>query len=338
MLSAIVDLLSRVLMDVWGAMSHNWPYLLVSVLVAAAMSVYVGTDRLADWLRRNRWTAITGAVLLATLTPFCSCGTTAMVLGMLVTRTPWAPVVAFMVASPLTSPSELALSVGLFGWPFALTYFLGATGLGFAAGGVAGWMEDRGLLAGQARMRTATGCGTAPAPAALVADGGTGASPAASTVATCERPAPVRQASSGRVVKRLRLPALSAELWRMGRRLLLYFLAYTALAFLVLELLPGNSLVHLLGDNAIWNVPVAALLGIPVYITSEGSLPMVAALMSGGLGAGAAMAFLITGAGTSVPAISGMLVIARRRVVGLVVALLFSGALLLGWLAAITLQ
>jgi hypothetical protein len=58
---------------------------------------------------------------------------------------------------------------------------------------------------------------------------------------------------------------------------------------------------------------------------------MVAALIHGGLGPGAAMAFLVTGAGTSVGAISGAFLIARRRVVALVVALLLAGGVLLGW-------
>jgi uncharacterized membrane protein YraQ (UPF0718 family) len=48
---------------------------------------------------------------------------------------PWAPIVAFMVASPLTSPEELLLSAGLFGWPFALTFLTGTIALGSAAGG-----------------------------------------------------------------------------------------------------------------------------------------------------------------------------------------------------------
>ena len=43
-----------------------------------------------------------GSVVLATPTPFCSCGTTAVVLGMLASRKPWVPIVALMVASPLT--------------------------------------------------------------------------------------------------------------------------------------------------------------------------------------------------------------------------------------------
>lgn len=80
-------------------------------------------------------------------------------------------------------------------------------------------------------------------------------------------------------------------------------------------------------------VPLAALIGIPVYLNTDGSRPLVATLMDGGMGAGPALAFLITGAGTSVGAISGMLLIARRRVVALVVGLLYVGAVALGWLA-----
>ena len=121
----VADLLGRVAGDVWSTMTADWPYLLLSILAAAAVPVYVGTDRLSRWLSQRRWLAIGAAVMLATLTPFCSCGTTAIVLGMLATRTPWAPIVAFMAGpdetvlatSPLTSPEELLLSAGLFGWP-----------------------------------------------------------------------------------------------------------------------------------------------------------------------------------------------------------------------------
>jgi uncharacterized membrane protein YraQ (UPF0718 family) len=56
--------------------------------------------------------------------------------------------------------------------------------------------------------------------------------------------------------------------------------------------------------------------------------------MDGGMGPGPAMAFLVTGAGTSIGAVSGLFVIARTRVVALVVGLLFGGALVLGWLAS----
>ena len=319
MVAWMTDLLGRVTGDVWSTMAADWPYLLLSIIAAATVHVFVGTARLSGWLSRRRWLAIGAAVLLATLTPFCSCGTTAIVLGMLATRTPWAPIVAFMVASPLTSPEELLLSAGLFGWPFALIFFTGTIALGFAAGGVTSLLERTRWLCCQARMRRdecphatcpAPGC----APAAVPAAAGGSAGPGDSTG----------------MAARLRLPELARQLRGPGLRLALYFLGYTAIGYLLIELLPTGFLTSLLSGHSPASIAFAAVLGIPVYITTEASLPMVAALIHGGLGLGPAMAFLVTGAGTSIGAITGAFVIARTRVIALVVALLFTGALVLG--------
>jgi hypothetical protein len=330
-----------------GTLAADWPYLLLSIVAAAAVPVYVGTDRLGAWLSRRRWVAISGAVLLATLTPFCSCGTTAIVLGMIATRAPWAPIVAFMVASPLTSPEELFLSAGLFGWPFALVFFGGTIVLGFAAGAVTSLAERTGWLANQARMRdrtcTSRSCPTAVS-AARAGTTGTGATGTGTTgtcttgggaIATVAPPAlaPVRAG----VAASLRLGQFARELATTGRRLALYFLGYGTIGYLAIELLPAGFLTSMLGGHSAASVVLAAALGIPVYITTEASLPMVAALIHGGLGLGPAMAFLVTGAGTSVGAITGAFVIARARVITLVVALLFTGALSLGWLTGLIL-
>ena len=328
----IADLLGRVAGDVGSTLAADWPYLLVSIVAAAAVPVYVGTDRLGAWLSRRRWVAISGAVLLATLTPFCSCGTTAIVLGMLATRAPWAPIVAFMVASPLTSPEELFLSAGLFGWPFALLFFGGTIVLGFAAGAVTSMIERTGWLAGQARMRDRTCTSrSCPAPASEADAGPADAEiTAAGAVTTIAPPATTVRAG---VLARLRLPQFARELATTGRRLAVYFLGYGTIGYLAIELLPSGLLTSLLGGHPAGSVVLAAALGIPVYITTEASLPMVAALVHGGLGTGPAMAFLVTGAGTSVGAITGAFVIARARLIALAVGLLFAGALALGWLA-----
>ena len=223
-----------------------------------------------------------------------------------------------MVASPLTSPEELLLSAGLFGWPFALIFFIGAIALGFAAGGVTDLLERTGWLAGQTRIRPTTQCphGTCPVPAPDPAPpAGCGSAPAA--------------AGTG-IAARLRLPELARELRGTGRRLALYFVGYSAIGYLLIELLPTGFLTSLLSGHSPASITLAATLGVPVYITTEASLPMVAALVHGGLGLGPAMAFLVTGAGTSIGAITGAFVIARARVIALVVALLFAGALVLG--------
>lgn len=348
-MSAVTDVLGAVVNDVWTTVQHNWPFLLASVVIASAVQVYVGTDRLAGWLRRRTAVAVLGAVALASLTPFCSCGTTAVVLGAMASAVPWAPVVAFMVSSPLTSPEEYVMSAGLFGPTFATTYFVAAIVIGLGAGLAAFLIERTGWLVGQARMTppeaasadaAACGCGTPDATGSAVAQAASRATPGGRTslavieAPTCcptadgepDAPRPAERRPS-------RLPAFRDALLANGRRLAVYFLGFATLGYLIIELIPTEVLTDYLGGDSLLAVPLAALLGVPVYLNADGSLPMVASLMDGGMGAGPALAFLITGAGTSIGAVSGMLVIARWRVVALVVGSLFVGAVGVGWLA-----
>jgi uncharacterized membrane protein YraQ (UPF0718 family) len=313
----VADLLSRVAGDVMATVANVWPFLLISVIAAAAVTTYVGTERVSALLNRRAGMAIGGAVLLATLTPFCSCGTTAVLLGAMAASAPWAPLVAFMVSSPLTSPSELVLSAGLFGWSFALWFFVGTIVLGILAGVITRSIETTGWLRGQARMQTDEGCGGSCAVEPVTLSVGPG------TAAVTELP-PLRQ--------RVRFDDFVTEFVTVGRRIAVFFLAFTAAGYLLIEAIPTDWLSTHLGGDSPLAVPLAALLGIPAYLNTEASLPLVAGLMDGGMGPGPAMAFLVTGAGTSIGAITGLLVIARRRVVGLVVALLFTGSLALGWL------
>lgn len=316
----LVDLLGRVIGDVAATFGRVWPFLAISVVAAAAVSVYVGTDRVSALLRRRSAVATGGAVLLATLTPFCSCGTTAVLLGMMAASAPWAPLVAFMVSSPLTSPSELVFSAGLFGWPFSLIFFLGTIAIGLAAGGVGAILDRSNWLEGQARLddgasRSTGSCDVSQPVAASIGPG---------TASVSEFP-PLR--------KRWKVDEFLTELGSVGRKLLLFFFGFTAVGYLAIEAIPTAWLTDHLGGGSFLAVPLAAVLGIPAYVNTEASLPLVAALMDGGMGPGPAMAFLVTGAGTSIGAISGLFVIARGRVVGLVVALLFLGAPALGFLA-----
>jgi uncharacterized membrane protein YraQ (UPF0718 family) len=245
---------------------------------------------------------------------------------MLATSAPWAPLVAFMVASPLTSPSELVFSAGLLGWPFAIVFFAGTIVLGLVAGGVAAALDKAGWLRNQTRIQPAGEEACASGTCAATQPVAVGIGPG--TAATVELP--TRR-------QRWKLDELTLELRTVGRKLFLFFLGFTAVGYLVIEAIPTAWLTDYLGGDSLFAVPLAALLGIPAYLNTEASLPLVAALMDGGMGTGPALAFLVTGAGTSLGAISGLFIIARGRVVGLVVALLFAGALAMGWLGQLVL-
>ena len=99
----IISLLQYTFGKVLETFSNNWFLLLLSIIISAALKLYVDQDAIARFLRRNAKNSVILSTGVAVATPLCSCGTTAIVLGMMASTIPWAPIVAFLVASPLTS-------------------------------------------------------------------------------------------------------------------------------------------------------------------------------------------------------------------------------------------
>lgn len=304
----MVVLVAKSLTQVLITFTHTWPYLLLSVLVASVLKVHVEPARLRAWLARHQRASVVGAIGLAVLTPLCSCGTMALVLAMLATSMPWAPIVAFMVASPLTSPGQLLFTAGLFGWPFAGFHFTVAILLGFAGAAAAAALESRGWLANQMRLAK---------PALAPIAGGSGA-------AVLIEPATKSPA-------RPQLREYARAIFVEGRRLALLFVSFAFVGYLINNLIPSTWVTALFGSGQTWGVALAATFGLPLYVNSDASLPLVKSFLDSGASPGAAMAFLLTGAGTSVGAVVGALTIARWRVLAVVVATLWLGAVASGY-------
>jgi uncharacterized membrane protein YraQ (UPF0718 family) len=396
-MDTLISLFSSTLAKVWLTFLHNWPFLILSVLVGAALKLYLDPQKVSAFLMRYRRAGVMGATAVAVGTPLCSCGTTAIILGMMSSMMPWAPIVAFMVASPLTSPQELVYSAGLFGWPFAITFFVSSILLGLLGGAVAGLFESRGWLANQSRFgaagmpaqpvgRPAAGrlpllerslpvgqnpanqrlqfagiglgqpaamaCCVSPArdyaqpardfavavaaPVALpvaAAASACGCASPAQTAASCEcdsRAAqpigPLRGMAQVRVTPKLFLK----ETLTLGRQLVLMFFGFAFIGYLLNGLIPAAWVSAIFGAGNRFGVLLSATLGLPLYINSEASMPLVLALIDNGMSQGAALAFLITGAGTSLGALAGALTIARWRVIAVVIGTLWVGAVVAG--------
>ncbi len=328
----LTSLLIKTAGQVWATFAADWPFLVASAVVAAALKVYLDQKQVAAFLQRHRNAGVLIATGAAVTTPLCSCGTTAVVLGMLAGSMPWAPVVAFMVSSPLTSPEELVFSAGLFGWTFGLAFFFASILLGLLGGAAAYLLESRGWLDGQARFRPISGgSGLEAAPdAAAVAQAGV--EPALRTSRSTPEPATGPDARASGASRSGRWGELGRETWVAGKRLALYFFGFAAIGYLLNNLIPSAWVASLFGQGRVYGVPLAAALGIPFYFNTEASMPLARTLLDAGMSHGAVLSFLITGSGTSVGAIAGALTIARWRVVGLVLATLFVGAVAFGYL------
>lgn len=363
-MDAFTQIFINALQQTGLSLLHNWPYLLIGIIVSTLLRLYVNAEKISSFLRRFSGWGVVAATAAAVGTPLCSCGTTAVILGMMASTMPWAPIIAFMVASPLTSPEELFYSAGLFGWPFALAFFAASILLGLAGGAIAAMLDSRGWLANQNRFQAAaavpqpvkTGapvpCGCSPqsvqvaAPAACACNSQP-VEPQAifqpsrlQPACACEAPAAaLSSASAGSqplspaapAARRTDFKKFMRELAASLKQFLPMFLGFAFIGYLLNGLIPSSWVSAVFGSGNVYSVPLAATLGLPLYINTEGSLPLVRALIESGMSQGAALAFLIAGSGTSFGAIAGLLTIARWRVVALVVGILWAGAILCGY-------
>ncbi len=122
-----------------------------------------------------------------------------------------------------------------------------------------------------------------------------------------------------------------SETLSTGQRLVVMFFGFAFIGYFLNGLVPTAWVAAVFGPGHVYSVPLAATLGLPLYINTEASLPLVRALLDGGMSQGAALAFLITGAGTSIGAVAGALTIARWRVLALVIGTLWVGAVITGF-------
>jgi len=336
----IMTLLQDTFAKVIGTFAHNWYLLLISILISAALKFYVDQDAIARFLRRNTRNSVLMSTGVAVATPLCSCGTTAIVLGMMASTVPWAPIVAFLVSSPLTSPQELFYSAGIFGWPFAIAFFAASILLGLAGGAIASFAEARGWLANQARMvqpkpSVSLGIMGGPAPLPVIAQPTAGSAAEAAqcgcTSNRMELPV-IAQPAVAPVKPSITFRAFIQETYHISKRLLPLFFGFTFVGYLLNGLIPTAWVTSLFGAGHAYSIPLAATLGLPFYLNTEASLPLVRAMLESGMSQGAALAFLITGAGTSLGAFGGMLTIARWRVIAIVIGTLWLGSTLLGLL------
>jgi hypothetical protein len=293
----ILGLVERSVRQVLLSLLHNWPYLAASILIAALMQAFVDVKKVSAFLGRHRQAGVMAATAAAVATPLCSCGTTAVVLGMMASTMPWAPIIAFMVASPLSSPEGMVYTAGLFGWPFAAASFIASILLGLSGGWLAASFERRGWLAHQARfaapaaaepaMANACACGSLPAVEAVPSPGcacsqrsfpvseipvrgaavlqlaacragGVPIRPRTPEVTATTSAAERRPVTQAVGKLQARVSGLPQAIWAVGRRLLPMFLGFAFIGFLLNGLVPAAWVSALFGRGHVYSVPLAS--------------------------------------------------------------------------------
>ena len=134
-------------------------------------------------------------------------------------------------------------------------------------------------------------------------------------------------------MKKIRIKEVGKALIDVGlKQILLYFCIFVGVGYLIQSFVPTSLIMSLFSGKSIFSVPLAALIGLPLYVSGDGAIPLIKTLMDGGAGAGAMMAFMITGPATSAWVIAGITAFMKRRVIGLYIGFVLVGGILIGYL------
>jgi hypothetical protein len=330
-MDAALNEMAKIGSFVLGNFWRTAPFLLVSVPLSVLFKHTGMRDRIRAAIDKGPVVAVALATVVGALSPFCSCSVIPLIAGLLASGVPLAPVMAFWLASPSMDPEILFMSAGVVGWELAL-WRLGATfAISFGAGLLTVVLERRGFLAAgvlrSSRIRGASATTVAAPERAAVTIGAASrvdlalaAAPAAGGVST---PAAALKRIDARVVARESLEILA-------KFTLLMILAFV-LEALIMRFLPAEAVAALLGRSSRLAVPLATVVGIPLYTTNLSALGIVSGLLRQGMDGGAALAFLIGGAVTTIPAMSAVYGVVKPRVFALYLGFATAGALAAGY-------
>ena len=348
----------------------TWPYLLITIPLAVAVKLSGASRFINRALSAQPLVAIVLATAVGAFSPFCSCSVIPVVASLLLAGIPLAPVMAFWIASPSMDPEIFFLSVSTLGWELSL-WRLGSTlvlslGAGFITyvlmqkgwlganilrtdkphakaftrrmtetwSAIAGWAGTQLSLASRPAMATVAvvgapscGCGdirTAAGESLPMQE--VQAACACSEEGTCSGE-PSLEPSFGR--------RLLAETWSATVMVVKFMLLAYLLEALIVLYVPQEWIIATLGGDQPFVIVWAALLGVPIYTSNLTAMPLIGGLLAQGMSPAAALAFLIAGPTTTLPAMAAVAGLVTRRVFALYIAFVLFGAIAAGYAYAL---
>lgn len=240
--------------------------LAVIVFVVAVLRSYLSPAKTRAILSHKRlYVGHVLAALLGTVTPFCSCSAVPLFIGFVEAGIPLGVTLSFLIASPMVNEVAVVLLWGLLGWKVALLYMASGLTVAIAAG----------LVVGRLKMER--------------------------YLKTDLQATPKKTAESGVPQFAERLAYARGYTLRLLQRIAPYVLAGIGVGAFIHQYAPADWLARYAGRGNPFAVPVAVLLGIPLYSSAAGVIPIVQALMAKGLPVGTVLAFMMAVTALSFP-------------------------------------
>ncbi len=269
--------------------------LLVITHLMGVLRFYLPIERMRSFLASRR---LFGAdyflsSLFGAVTPFCSCSSIPLFMSFLQARIPLGLTFAFLITSPLINEVALVLFAAAFGWQITVLYATFGILIGMAGGFILGKMNLEKEIASDFRMTTSGNASDQDKRDVITA-----------------------------------LKVGSREARAITRKVMPYVLIGVGAGALIHGHVPEGYFETILSGNALWTVPLAVVLAVPLYANASAVVPIAAVLVEKGVALGTALAFMMAVVGLSLP--EAMIL---KRVMSMKLLLLFFGVVTVGIIA-----
>jgi len=290
-------------------------FVVVSFIIGLLVE-YLPPSRVRDFLSNKfTWVQYFLGAGLGALTPFCSCSTIPITAGLLKGGVPFGPTMAFLFSSPVLNPIIIALLLSLLGFKVTVVYivvtFFGSIAMGALLSKLGMEKQVKPLMNIEASCCTTgsnsdiTTLKSQPAANACCSSGSTQPLTLI-TLPTIESSCctPNLEADvSPRAPFKEKLKSASLSAVDTFKGVFWYLLLGAGIGAFIYGFFPQDLVVRLAGPGNPWSIPIAAAVGVPMYIRAETVIPIAAALVGKGMGVGTVLALVISGAGASIPEI-----------------------------------
>jgi len=274
-------------------------FIAISAIIEYIM-MHVNQNKLQELFEGKGIIGNIAAAIFGSVTPFCACSTIPMTVGFLNAKVPFGSVMSFLISSPLLNPIIVAMLAATVGVSKAVIYF----GFAFTLSVLFGYLLNK--------------FGFAKYVKAVKVSGGS----------HVDNGIDMRRELSIGAKVRLSLKAG----WDSLVPILPYLFIGVAVGAGIYGYLPkGETIAQYAGEGNMFAVPIASVVGIPLYIRAETAIPIAMSLISKGVGMGTAIALIIGGAGMAIPEMTMLAKIFKRKLLISFIGVIFLVAVITGY-------
>lgn len=315
-------------------------FLVVNYLVGV-LQRYMPPEKIQGALSSKSIKGYFMAVLLGAITPFCSCSTIPFLKGLLKANVSFGTVITFLFASPLLNPIIIGLFFITFGWKVTLFYASVSIPVAILGGylleklGFQKYVKDETYQA-----NSVVKCGDSAKSSCTTeiekkSDCGSVCNDKQDE-SSCSTKKEESSCSTGcgdnKTVKEM-------SFWKKNwlstvkefKTFFPYLMLGVGIGALIYGFVPADFIASVSGDNNPLAVPIAAIIGIPLYVRVETVIPLSAALMVKGMGMGAIMALIIGSAGASLTEVILLKSIFKNKMIAAFLFVVLSMAIIAGY-------